>query len=70
MSFDEWDSKWKCEDFKGFRMVEVKGEEVGKRILGDVFNSVEKYAEWVKGKGFMLCSKVKGNKVYKWEVVK
>lgn len=70
LSFEEWESVWKSGDFKGFRMVEVKGEEVGKRVLGDVFSSVEKYVEWVKGKGFMLCSKVKGNKAYKWVVVK
>ena len=70
LSFEEWDSWYKSGDFKGFRLVEVKGEEVGKRVLGDVFSSLEKYVEWVKSKGFMLCNKVKGNKVYKWEAVK
>lgn len=70
LSFEEWESVWRSGDFKGFRMVEVKGEEVGKRVLGDVFSSVEKYVRWVKEKGYMMCSKVKGNKVYKWEVVK
>lgn len=70
LSFEEWDSKWKSGNFKGFRLVEVKGNEVGKRVLGDVFDSVEDFVKWVKSKGFMMCSKVKGNKVYKWEEVK
>ena len=70
LSFDEWESVWKSGDFKGFRLVEIKGEEVGKRVLGDVFESIDKYVEWVKSKGFMVCKKIKGNKVYKWETVK
>ena len=70
LSFEEWESVWKSGDFKGFRLCEVKGEEVGKRVLGDVFSSIDKYVEWAKAKGYMICSKVKGNKVYKWEVVK
>lgn len=69
LSFEEWERVWMSGCFKGFRLVEVKGDEAGKRVMGEVFTSLDMYVQWVKSKGYVMCSKVKGSKVYRWEAV-
>lgn len=67
INFDDWECKVKSNYFKGFRMCNVVGGEDGeKTILGDLFNDLDKYVEWVNRSGYLEVKKIKGVKNYEW----